>query len=57
MKENEVGRAGQGRAGQGMWFSWERRKSVQGFGGKTRRKDTIWETRHRWEDGIRIGRG
>jgi hypothetical protein len=29
--------------------------SVQGFGGKARRKDTTWKMRHRWEDMI-LGR-
>jgi hypothetical protein len=29
-------------------------KSVQGFGGKTQRKETTWRTRHRWEDRIKM---
>jgi hypothetical protein len=29
-------------------------KSVQGFGGKSRRKETTWKTKRRWEDGIRM---
>jgi hypothetical protein len=27
---------------------------VQGFDGKPRKKETIWKTKRRWEDGIRI---
>jgi hypothetical protein len=26
-----------------MWYSWARRKYLQGFGLKTRRKDSSWE--------------
>jgi hypothetical protein len=37
-----------------MWHAWEREKSVQGFGGKTRRKETSLRPRHKWEDGIRM---
>jgi hypothetical protein len=29
-------------------------KSVQGFSGKARRKETTGKTRRRWEDGIRM---
>jgi hypothetical protein len=29
-------------------------KTVQGFGGKSRRKDTIRKTKARWENGIRV---
>jgi hypothetical protein len=29
-------------------------KSVQGFGGKARRKETALKTRRGWEDGIRM---
>jgi hypothetical protein len=31
--------------GWGMWHAREREKSVQGFGGKARRKETTWETK------------
>jgi hypothetical protein len=27
-----------------MWYTWEREKSVHGFGGKARRKETTWKT-------------
>jgi hypothetical protein len=30
---------------RGIWHAWERRKCVQGFGGKARRKDTTWKTK------------
>jgi hypothetical protein len=30
------------------------KKSVQGFGGKARRKETLGRPRRRWEDGIRM---
>jgi hypothetical protein len=33
---------------------WRGEKSVQGFGGKARRKETTGKTRHRCEDGIRM---
>jgi hypothetical protein len=29
-------------------------ENVQGFDGKSRRKETTWKTKHRWEDGIRM---
>jgi hypothetical protein len=29
-------------------------ESVQGFGGKARRKETTGKTRRRWEDGVRM---
>jgi hypothetical protein len=46
VKANEVGRecSTHGRG----------EKSVQGFGGKSRRKDTTWKTKAKWEDGIRM---
>jgi hypothetical protein len=28
-----------------MWHAWERRESVQDFGGKARRKETTWKTK------------
>jgi hypothetical protein len=32
-----------------MWHAWERRESVQGFGGKSRRKETPWKTKGGWD--------
>jgi hypothetical protein len=37
--------------GRDMWNAWEEEKSVQGFGGKSRRNEV---TRCRWENGIRM---
>jgi hypothetical protein len=37
-----------------MWHAWERREKCTNFGGKARRKETTRETKHRWEDGIRL---
>jgi hypothetical protein len=31
-----------------MWHAWERRVSVQGFGGEAQRKETLGRPRHRW---------
>jgi hypothetical protein len=28
-----------------MWHAWKRRKSVQGFDGKARRKETTWKAK------------
>jgi hypothetical protein len=36
------------RAGQGVWYEWKRRESVQGFGGKAGRRETTWRPRRRW---------
>jgi hypothetical protein len=44
--ENEIG----GACGTHM----RGEKSVEAFGGKARRKETLGRSRHRWEDGIRI---
>jgi hypothetical protein len=46
IKENEVGRT------YGMHEKGE--ESVQGFGGKARRKKPLGRPRRRWEDGIRM---
>jgi hypothetical protein len=35
-----------------MWHAWE--KSVQGLGGKARRKEPLGRPRRRWENGIRM---
>jgi hypothetical protein len=37
-----------------MWHAWRRKKSLQGFGGKARRKRPLERPRSRWEDGIKI---
>jgi hypothetical protein len=29
-------------------------ETLQGFGGKARRKEPLGRSRHRWEDGIRM---
>jgi hypothetical protein len=46
MKDNEVGGACDTH-GRGE-------KSIQGFGGKARRKEPLERPRHKWEDGIRM---
>jgi hypothetical protein len=46
IKENEVGGT-YGTHGRGD-------ESVEGFGGKARRKEPLGRPRHRWEDGIRM---
>jgi hypothetical protein len=48
VKENEVGGA--------CGMHGRREKSVQGFGGKARRKEPLERPRSRWEDGIRMDR-
>jgi hypothetical protein len=46
MKENEVdGTCGTHRSGE---------ESIQGLGGKARRKQQLGRTSHRWEDEIRM---
>jgi hypothetical protein len=41
-----------------MWYAWERRESLQGFGGKPEGKRPLTRPRcSRWEDGIRVDLG
>jgi hypothetical protein len=40
-----------------MWYAWERRESVEGFGGKPEGKRPLRRPRCRWEDGIRVDLG